>query len=569
MSYFLKKSTPSKKGLYLQIYEGKYIPGKGKRNYSYQSLGYVSDMIAKGISDPIAYAQGLVDELNCTEAKEIGNEPVTKNMGYFLLKIMMDNLKVDETMRLMTARKRFRFDFPAFVREMIYAQVVNPGSKHNAFEKVLPTLYGCEEFSYDQILETVQFIGEDYEKFIELFNHQIAAQYGRRTSKTYFDCTNYYFEIDLPFEDKQKGPSKEERHSPIIGQALMLDGDQIPIAMKMYPGNKSEKPYLRNTIEDMKTRYDISGKVIQVADKGLNCAQNIFAAAKEASDGYIFSKAILGTSLTQPEREWVLYDNEHNVWHEVRDKNNVLLFKYKEEIDDYSYKFRPAPDEEEITFTMKEKRVVTYNPSLARKQKAEISKEVEKALTKMSLKAAARSEFGDCVKYVEFVSHNKNGDKQKVNVRLNQDKIDEAMKYAGYNLLVTSETSMSAVEIYNAYHQLWRIEESFRIMKTYLEARPVYLQTRESIYGHFLICYLALTVLRLLEFKVFEEKIPTSRLIEFIRNFYVTEQSNGEYINNCTKSETHTQVKERLGMAKLGQLYLKKKDLDAILTAWI
>ena len=143
------------------------------------------------------------------------------------------------------------------------------------------------------------------------------------------------------------------------------------------------------------------------------------------------------------------------------------------------------------------------------------------------------------------------------------------MCYAGYNLLVTSETSMPAVEIYNTYHQLWRIEESFRIMKTYLEARPVYLQTKESIYGHFLICYLALTTLRLLEFKVFKEKIPTSRLIEFIRNFYVTEQSNGEYINNCTKSETHTQIKESLGMAKLGQLYLKKRDLESILNAWI
>ena len=119
MSYFLKKSTPSKKGLYLQIYEGKYIPGKGKRNYSYQSLGYVSDMIAKGIPDPISYAQRLVDELNSTGAKEIGCEPVTKNMGYFLLKIMLDALDVDETMRLMTSNKRFRFDFPEFVREMI------------------------------------------------------------------------------------------------------------------------------------------------------------------------------------------------------------------------------------------------------------------------------------------------------------------------------------------------------------------------------------------------------------------------------------------------------------------
>ena len=143
------------------------------------------------------------------------------------------------------------------------------------------------------------------------------------------------------------------------------------------------------------------------------------------------------------------------------------------------------------------------------------------------------------------------------------------MKYAGYNLLVTSETAMSAEEIYNAYHQLWRIEESFRIMKTYLEARPVFLQTKESIYGHFLICYLALTTLRLLEFKVFGQTVSTAQLIDYIRSFNVTEQSNGEYINNLTKSETYQAVEKVLGIAKIGQLYLKKKDLKAILDAWI
>ena len=569
MSYFLKKTTPSKKGVYLQIYEGKYIPGKGKRNFSFRSLGYVSDLKANGIDDPVAYGQSLVDELNSSNIKKIGDVPVTKNVGYFLLKIMLDALNIDDTLRIMTRSKKLHFDMAAFLREMIYAQVVNPGSKHNAFENVLPALYECESFSYDQILETVRFLGEDYQKYIELFNHQISALYGRHTEKTYFDCTTYYFEIDLPFEDKQKGPSKEERKSPIIGQALMLDCDQIPVAMKMYPGNQSEKPFLRETIEDMKTRYEIDGKVIQVADKGLNCSQNIYSAVKEANDGYIFSKAILGTSLPQAEREWVLYENETNPWHEVYDSAHNLCYRYKEAVDSYEYKCKPYQDGDEISFTVKEKRIVTFNPRLAKKKRSEIANEVEKAIKKLSLKAAAREDFGDCAKYVKFVAKDKDGNIHKIRPQINQDKIDEAMKYAGYNLLVTSETSMPAEEVYNAYHQLWRIEESFRIMKTYLEARPVYLQTKESIYGHFLICYLALTTLRLLEFKVFEQSVSSAQLIEYIRSFNVTEQSNGEYINNTTKSETYQTVEKTLGIAKIGQLYLKKKDLQAILNAWI
>ena len=298
MSYFLKKSTPSKKGLYLQIYQTFYVPKKGKRNKSYKALGYVSELKDSGVEDPIAWAQSQIDELNEREAKrpvpKIGSVSVQKNVGYFLLKSMMDYLGIDGDLRIMTQNRKFQYDFPGFLRAMIYAQVVNPGSKHKTFEEVIPTLYGVNSFSYDQILDGVNFIGQDYKKFVELFNAKITKRYKRDTSTAYFDCTNYYFEIDLPSEDRQKGPSKENRKSPIISQALMLDRDQIPIAMSMFPGNESEKPELRKAIEDIKTRYDISSKIVQVADKGLNCAKNIYAAVREANDGYLFSKSVHG-----------------------------------------------------------------------------------------------------------------------------------------------------------------------------------------------------------------------------------------------------------------------------------
>lgn len=569
MSYFLKKSTPSKKGLYLQIYQTFYVPKKGKRNKSYKALGYVSELKDSGVEDPIAWAQSQIDELNEREAKrpvpKIGSVSVQKNVGYFLLKSMMDYLGIDGDLRIMTQNRKFQYDFPGFLRAMIYAQVVNPGSKHKAFEEVIPTLYGVDSFSYDQILDGVNFIGQDYKKFVELFNAKITKRYKRDTSTAYFDCTNYYFEIDLPSEDRQKGPSKENRKSPIISQALMLDRDQIPIAMSMFPGNESEKPELGKAIEDIKTRYDISSKIVQVADKGLNCAKNIYAAVREANDGYLFSKSVHGHYLSETEKEWILLDNDQNQWTEVKGKNGKTVYKYKEAVGDYSYKFRD--DDGNIqTFTVREKRVVTYNYTLARKQTAEIEKEVDKAKRVSSYKEAHKEDYGDSIKYVIF---ERDGKKVKGDAVLNEKKIKEDKMFAGYNLLVTSELGMSAREIYDMYHGLWRIEESFRVMKTYLEARPTYVRDRYSIYGHFTICYLALTVLRLLELKVFDEEIPVGQIVKFMRDYSVTETSEGEYINAATKSSMVDKIREVFGISKLDNLYLKKKDIKNFLSAEI
>lgn len=455
MVYFLKKSTPSKKGLYLQIYKSFYVPGKGKRNKSFKTIGYVSDLIASGIDDPVSFYQKEVDKLNDEldnrNVPQIGDVSSCKNLGYFLLKGVLDKLNIDKYLDLVSANKSFRFQLSQFIRALIYAQVANPGSKLKAFENVIPSLYNVTTFSYDQILDGIEYIGMDYTKFIELFNHQIDKVYGRNTNFNFFDCTNYYFEIDLEDSFRLKGPSKEERHNPIVGQALLLDAEQIPIGMMLYPGNQSEKPFLRNMIEDTKSRYDINGRIIQVADKGLNCARNIYAACIEANDGYIFSKSIHGKNLDGEEKKWVIREDKDNVWVSVNDSNGNLKYKYKECVDLFSYKCILDENDKEYThFTVKEKRIVTYNPSLAKKQRQEIRKQVEKVKSLLSIKAANRAEYGDAVKYVNFNGVDDDGKIVKISSSLNLDKIKEDLLYAGYNLLVTSELNMPAQEIYNA-----------------------------------------------------------------------------------------------------------------------
>ena len=157
MRYFVKLTEPSKKGKYIQIYRTNYVPGKGNQNKSYKALGYVEDLKKQGIEDPVKYARQLVIELNeqeeNTKIAQVGDVSICKNLGYFLIKGMFDYLDVDYIMDIFTQNKKFKFKMSDFVRTMVYAQIVNPGSKLKAFENVIPNIYGVTQYSYDQILD--------------------------------------------------------------------------------------------------------------------------------------------------------------------------------------------------------------------------------------------------------------------------------------------------------------------------------------------------------------------------------------------------------------------------------
>lgn len=567
MKYFLKK-TINQKGTYLQIYSSYYDANKKQgRNRSYKHLGYVEDLINNGISDPLSYGQKLVDDLNASlnDTIKITDISAEKNIGYFLIDSMIRFLDIKHDFNLMVQHNSFHFDLYKYFKNMCFAQIIDPGSKLKAFEKVLPSIYGNNEnYSYDQVLDGMCYLGSIYSKVIELFNHYIELKFKRDYSKVFFDCTNYYFEIDLESDFQKKGPSKENRKDPIIGQALLLDANQIPITMEMYPGNESERPYIRKVIQNMKEKYNVTGKTIQVADKGLNCAKNIYEAAVEGTDGYIFSKSVHGNGLSKIEKEWVTLDNEYNKWTEVKNKDGTLHYKYKSFTSTYEYNFT-NDNGEDITFKIEEKRVVTYNPKLACKQRKEIKKEVDKVINCLTFKNAGREELGDSIKYANFPKKDKNGN--KIELTLNQNKIDEDLRLAGYNLLVTSETKLNEQQIYNIYHGLWKIENSFRIMKSYLDARPVFLQKEESIYGHFLICYIDLTLLRLLEKYLFNNQLSCEEIIPFIKGLNVTETREGTFINNSRLTNAFKQIQARLQLTKLDALYLNKKEILNILNS--
>lgn len=574
MAYFLRQEK-KKKGTYLQMYDSYWDKEKKEsRTKSVMAFGYVEDLVSDEIPDPVAYYKDFVTRKNEERAALLAEESrprafssiIEKNIGHFLLHSLMAELNVKETIDILASRMRFQFSVYDMLAQLIYSRVIAPCSKSRTVSSVFPHLYHSVPISEDQVYDGCSFIGASYKKYIELFNHCYEQHYKRDFSSVFFDCTNYYFEIDLPSEDKQKGPSKENRHDPIIGQALLLDADLVPLAMQMYPGNESEKPYIRRIIDEMKQRYHVSGKTVQVADKGLNCARNIYAAVKESSDGYIFSKSIHGRNLSEQEKEWVILENDANVFTDYTDKKGCLLFRLKSCTDTFSYQFRetdPETGRETVTaFSVKEKRIVSYNPALAKKQKAGILKMADKAASYMTYKKMAREDLGDCAKYVRITSRDKNGKKITPVVETDQARIDEDLKYAGYNLLVTSELDMEPLQVYHTYHGLWKIEESFRITKSFLDARPVYLQKKETIYGHFLVCYLSLFLLRVLEIKVFKNRISSYDLIHFMRDFRIVEKGDGSYINISRDQAVNEKIREVTGLSNLDALFLSEKEIE-------
>lgn len=574
MAYYLRKEN-KKKGTYLQMYESHWDKEKKQpRSKSVMAFGYVHELISDEIPDPIAYYTDFVAKKNKERAAAFAEDtrprafasPVEYNLGHFLLHTLLEELNVKEVIDILAAQMRFQFHIYDMVAQLIFSRIIYPCSKSKTVSSVFPHLYNSSPISEDQVYDGLSFIGGSYKKYIELFNHCYEQHYQRDFSNVFFDCTNYYFEIDLPYEDKQKGPSKENRHDPIIGQALLLDADLVPVAMQMYPGNESEKPYIRKVIEEMKSRYKVSGKTVQVADKGLNCARNIYAAVKEANDGYIFSKSIHGRNLSEKEKKWLLLENEQNIWKDCRDKAGNLLYRLKSCVDSFSYQFKeidPETGRDVVkTFSVKEKRIVSYNPALAKKQKAEIQKMADKAANYAAYKAMTREDLGDSAKYVKITNKDKNGKKITPVIGIDKEKVNEDLKYAGYNLMVTSELDMEPLQIYQTYHSLWKIEESFRITKSYLDARPVYVHKKETIYGHFLICYLSLFLLRVLEIKVFKNQINSYDLIDFIRDFRVVNKGDGSYINISRNQTVNEKVKKATGLTNLDALFLTEKEIN-------
>lgn len=528
MAYVLRKENRSK-GIYLQIYFSFRDPDSGKpRQQHCRTLGYVDNLVKGGIPDPISFYTAEVNKMNSsmafnrvsTKSKMIGAVSPLKHLGYFPLQAILRRLDVRKDIDNLQLSRRFHYSVFECMSALIFARACCPASKLQTAQQVLPSLYENFDFNYETIRSCLEFIGSHYQKIIEIFTAKTDYTYILNTSHVLFDCTNFYFEIDNEDELRRKGPSKENRKDPIVGMGLLLDSNCIPLGMKIYPGNQSEQPVLREIIHELKAQSNIKGRTIQVADKGLNSSKNIIAAI-DHGDGYILSKSV--KKLKKKEQDWVLRDNDYE---EFFDEKGYLKYKLKSEVKAVTYEYSDD-NGRKVTRIVTEKHIVTFNPKLRRKQIYELNKMIEKAES-LRLSEARKSEYGAASKYVDFVSQDGLGEinGEKAVIGLNEDKIKRDRALAGYNMLVTSEVNQEDKRIYDQYHELWRIEETFRCTKSEIEARPVYVQDENRIKGHFLICYLVVLLERLFQFKVLENEFGSEKVYDFIRDFCVIEGEN-------------------------------------------
>ena len=532
---FLKK-TPNKSGrINLAIVDGYYDKATKKTKHKViESLGYL-DELEKQYDDPIDYFTKRAKKL--TEEKKARQAPINftfydsdrlcvgdnlrKNFGYAALSKIYHELELDKFLNNRQRHTKESYDANTILKMLVYSRILAPASKKSSFDH-REMFFEKTNYSIDDVYRCLSFLNKHKETIQVWMNDKIKENYGRDTSLIYYDVTNYYFETDEQNDFLRKGVSKEHRPNPIVQMGLFMDNNAIPITYELFAGNTNDCLTYRPNFGRIKKQFNL-GRVISVADKGMTTGDNIwYTINTPAHDGYVFSMSIRGAEKSM--KKYVL-DDDGYVW----------LGK------EYKRKSRKYPRTIQVTSTsgkkikkqVDEKQVVFWSEKYAKRAKAEREATLAKARDLAANPGSyTRATSYGAAKYVKKVDYDKDtGEILTASsiLDIDEDLIREEEALDGYYMLLTSEMDTPDDKIIDMYRGLWRIEESFKITKSELEARPVYVWTREHIEAHFLTCFVALTISRILEMKL-EHKYSAGRIINSLsraecsllqQNYYV------------------------------------------------
>ena len=391
------------------------------------------------------------------------------------------------------------------MKMMVYSRLLFPASKKSSYEG-RERFFEKTNYTLDDVYRCLSFLNRHKEKLQVWINDRIKNKFGRDTSLIYYDVTNYYFETDEQTDFLRKGVSKEHRPNPIIQMGLFVDNQGVPITYELFSGNTNDCLTYRPNFGRIKKQFNL-GRVICVADKAMTTGDNIWYTINTPShDGYVFSMSVRGADRSI--RDYVLDECGYQ-W---------LGTEYKRKSRKYPRTILVTTvDGKKMRKQVDEKQVVFWSEKYAKRAKAERESALAKAmdLTKNPGNYTRATSYG-AAKYVKKVDYDKEtGEVLTASSILDIDieKIREEEALDGYYMLLTSEMETPDDEIINIYQGLWRIEESFKVTKSELEARPVYVWTQEHIEAHFLICFVALTIARILENRL-EQKYSVSRILE-------------------------------------------------------
>ena len=534
---YLKKTFYKNTGrTFLNMVQGYWDKEKGHtRSETIAKFGYL-DELQKIYEDPIEHFSKVVADYNAASEEEKAeytikakkNQQLKKNSsgrmnyGYSVIIKVIHELGIERLLiNRQVRRTKIEFSTSTIMKMLVVSRILAPSSKKKAYEG-MHRYFDFEKkeiFSIEDMYRALSFYATLSSDIQLLINKRITETYGRSMELIYYDVTNYYFEIENEDELRKKGYSKENRKNPIVQMGLSMDSEGLPISYDLFPGNESEKLYLRPMIFKLHSNFD-SGRVIAVADSAQNTGNNVYY-LEQGKQGYVFSQTIRGGSddfkrYVTDETGYVWYGTEYKRKSRIERRDIQVDF---DRGDGTTYKKTVQIDQRQIVF---------YSEKYAARSKAKREAAILKAEKIVSNPAAfTKATSYGALKYVMNVEVDEKTKELKPakNIPcLDIDKIREDEQYDGYYAIVTNvfdegenKGKFGDDKIIEIYRGLWQIEDSFRVTKSELEARPVFASREDRIKAHFLICFISLVIIRLIQKRTGYKYTPES-IIEAMNN---------------------------------------------------
>ena len=467
--------------------------------------------------------------------------------GYLFPQFIYYQLQLHKVCRKLRTKYKFKYDINAILSDLIYARILEPSSKRSSF-KVASEFLEKPSYELHDVYRALDVLGSECD-LIQSEVYKNSHFLGTRNDKVlYYDCSNYYFEIEQEDGSKKYGKSKEHRPNPIIQMGLFMDGDGIPLAFSLFPGNANEQTSLKPLEKKVLGEFGCQ-KFIYCSDAGL-ASEDIRAFNHMGERSYIVTQSI--KKLKKEEKEWVL--NKQG-FKRVSDDTPVDISKLPEDDTGLYYK-----DEPYTTKKLHQRLIITYSPKYALYQKSIREKQVERAQKMLDSGNTKknRKNPNDPARFIGTTAATKDGEIADIQHYLDESKIEDEARYDGLYAVCTDLLDDEVSEILKVSEGRWQIEECFRIMKTDFSARPVYLQNENRIKAHFLICFLALTIYRFLEKKL-NSKYTCEELLDVLKAMNFVEVQEQGFVPTYKRDSITDALHDACGFRTDYQFITKSK----------
>ena len=567
------KITKTKNAENFYVIESTYI-NKKHSSKIIEKLGNLEDVKRKsGNMDPYLWAKQYAAKLtqedkenkrtiikSYSQSKLIPKDIQNKcNVGYLFLQDIYYKLGLNQICNDITNKYQFKFDLNDILSKLIYSRILFPASKLKTLD-LSKRFLEQPNFDYQHIERALPILCKEND-FIQSELYKNSKKYAPRNNRIlYYDCTNFFFELEIEDEFRKYGKSKENRPNPIVQMGLFMDGDAIPLSCEITPGNKNEQKTLQPLEEKILKDFELS-EIVVCTDAGLASTANR-KFNNTNSRKFITTQSIkklkefLKEEVLDLTKGWHLPGSDKIYDIEALRTDEKLKEIYK---DKTFYKERWIKEN-----GLEQRLIVTFSVKYQEYQKHIRNNQIERAkkIIENNPKKIGKAKQNDPKRFIETINTTSNGDvAEETHYSINQNIIDEEAKYDGLYAVCTNLED-DVQDIIKVNHKRWEIEESFRIMKSEFNARPVFHSNEEAIKAHFLICFLALTIYRYLEKKL-DDKYTVGEIIDTLKEMEFSVK-DGDYIPNYTRKNLTDDLHEKFGFRTDFEI-LTEKNLKKII----